>query len=51
LAKLTDTKFLNKQNQAIAEALRKDDMKTYDLLTKEGKKDDKAFVYDYLQEE
>ena len=49
--KLTDTKFISKQNQAVQLALQREDFKLYDQLTKEGKKDDKQFVYDYLGED
>lgn len=51
LAKLVDTKFVTKQNAALQLALQRDDFKTYDLLTKEDKKNDKHFVYDYLGED
>jgi nucleoid-associated protein YejK len=44
-------KFLKKQNAAKVKALENKDLRTYDLLTKEGKIEDKQFVYDYLEEE
>lgn len=48
LDSITDVKFLKKQNAAKVKALENKDLRTYDLLTKEGKK---QFVYDYLEEE
>ena len=41
LDNLTDIKFMKKQNAAVELALQKEDFTTYDLLTKEGKKEDK----------
>ena len=51
LSKLTDTKFMMKQTAALQLALQRDDFKNYDLMTKQHKKDDKQFVYDYLGED
>lgn len=40
-----------KQTAALQLALDRDDFKNYDLMTKQNKKDDKQFVYDYLGED
>ena len=48
---MTDHKFLKKQNEAVKRALDRNDFKTHELLTKQGKINDKAFVYEFLEEE